>query len=163
MSLYQELYSIIKTIQELEVSWPEIQYGPIHRVKFLVQKCLRVHYHVLLKEMHRKCAFGPGTFSVPIKHVIMISFDYGLEILSNLAIRCMFIPTTAFLTLIGKSWKTHPGIIPKFQFSGSWARPFNWKTHPCFRLDALFWMIFPVKRSVSCPKILKLTIGWVLY
>ena len=34
------------------------------------------------------------------------------------------------LTLIGKSWKTHPEIFPKLQFSGLWARPFYWKTHP---------------------------------
>ena len=33
-------------------------------------------------------------------------------------------------TLIGKFWKTHPENFPKFQFSGSWARPYHWKTHP---------------------------------
>ena len=33
-------------------------------------------------------------------------------------------------TLIGKSWKTHPGIFLKFSFSGSSHRPFYWKTHP---------------------------------
>ena len=38
------------------------------------------------------------------------------------------------LTLIGKSWKTHPDIFPKFSFSGSSHRPFYWKTHPIF-----FW------------------------
>ena len=34
------------------------------------------------------------------------------------------------LTLIGKSWKTHPEIFLKFSFSGSSHRPFYWKTHP---------------------------------
>ena len=54
------------------------------------------------------------------------------------------------LTLIGKSWKTHPEIFPNFQCSGVWHRPisgklihffrnfnsgashrpFYWKTHP---------------------------------
>ena len=38
------------------------------------------------------------------------------------------------LTLIGKSWKTHPEIFLKFSFSGSSHRPFYWKTHPIF-----FW------------------------
>ena len=32
-----------------------------------------------------------------------------------------------FLTLIGKSWKTHPEIFLKSH------RPFYWKTHPMFR------------------------------
>ena len=92
------------------------------------------------------------------------------------------------------SWKTHPENCSNFQFSGSWARPYYWKTHPCefhedllrfcniheqdcitgkfihvalvlvkdyFRLNALFWMSFPVILPVSCPKILKLTVGWV--
>ena len=34
------------------------------------------------------------------------------------------------LTLIGKSWKTHPEILLKFSFSGSSHRPFYLKTHP---------------------------------
>ena len=34
------------------------------------------------------------------------------------------------LTLIGKSWKTHPEIFLKFWFSGSSHRPFYWKTPP---------------------------------
>ena len=34
------------------------------------------------------------------------------------------------LTLIGKSWKTHPEIFLKFSFSGSSHKPFDWKTHP---------------------------------
>ena len=33
------------------------------------------------------------------------------------------------LTLIGKSWKINPENFPKFQFSGSWARRFYWKTN----------------------------------
>ena len=34
------------------------------------------------------------------------------------------------LTLIGKSWKTHPETFLKFSFSGSSHRPFYWKTYP---------------------------------
>ena len=34
------------------------------------------------------------------------------------------------LTPIVKSWKTHPEFFLKFSFSGSWARPYYWKTHP---------------------------------
>ena len=30
--------------------------------------------------------------------------------------------TKKYLTLIGKSWKTHPEIFPKYQFSGLWHR-----------------------------------------
>ena len=36
------------------------------------------------------------------------------------------------LTLIVKSWKTHPEIFLKFSISGSWPRPFTWKTHQTF-------------------------------
>ena len=35
--------------------------------------------------------------------------------------------------MIGKTWKTHPEIIPKFQFSGACHRPYYWKIHPFFR------------------------------
>ena len=31
------------------------------------------------------------------------------------------------LRLIGESWKTHPEIFPKFQFSGAWHRPISRK------------------------------------
>ena len=34
------------------------------------------------------------------------------------------------LTLIGKSWKTHPKFFLKLSFSGSSRRPFHWKIHP---------------------------------
>jgi len=62
----------------------------------------------------------------------------------------------ASVTLIGKSWKTHPEKFPKFQFSGSWARPgfeivhdfcrdfepwawsYCWKTHPSKFYENLF-------------------------
>ena len=43
------------------------------------------------------------------------------------------------LTLIGKSWKTHPEIFLKFSFSGSSHRPFYWKTHPVFFSKFQFW------------------------
>ena len=33
------------------------------------------------------------------------------------------------LTFIVESWKTHPENFSKFQFSGTWARRFYWKTH----------------------------------
>ena len=65
--------------------------------------------------------------------------------------------------LIGKSWKTHPEFFPQFQFSGSGARPYYWKTHPCFRnlnlgvifqLNALFWIIFPENDLFRAPKLL---------
>ena len=36
-------------------------------------------------------------------------------------------PNIRPLTLIGKSWKAHPKIFPKFQFSGSWHRPISGK------------------------------------
>ena len=36
------------------------------------------------------------------------------------------------LTLIVKSWKTHPENYQKFSISGSWPRPFAWKTYPTF-------------------------------
>ena len=50
-----------------------------------------------------------------------------------------------FLTLIRKSWKTYPEIFPKFQFSGLWARPFYWETHPSkFQKD----LIWPIKCRV---------------
>ena len=43
------------------------------------------------------------------------------------------------LTLIGKSWKTHPEIFLKFSFSGSSHRPFYWKTHPFFFSKIQLW------------------------
>ena len=46
---------------------------------------------------------------------------------------------TVILTLIGKSWKTHPEFFLKFSFSGSSHRPFYWKTHPIFFLKFQFW------------------------
>ena len=66
------------------------------------------------------------------------------------------------LTLITESWKIHPEILSKIsvlRVIGQTVRPCYWKTYPClaqnswtiiFRLNALFWMIFP------CPKIPKL-------
>ena len=39
-------------------------------------------------------------------------------------------PLQKNLTLIGKSWKTHPEIFLKFSFIGSSHIPFYWKTHP---------------------------------
>ena len=36
----------------------------------------------------------------------------------------------AHLTRITKIWKTHPENFPKFLFSGSWASPYYWTTHP---------------------------------
>ena len=38
--------------------------------------------------------------------------------------------TVLGLTLIGKSWKTHPENFLKYSFSGSSHRTFYWKTHP---------------------------------
>ena len=57
------------------------------------------------------------------------------------------------LTLIGKSWKTHPEIFLKFSFSGSSHRPFYWKTHPVFfrNLNSgashrpFYWKTHPLK------------------
>ena len=43
------------------------------------------------------------------------------------------------LTLICKSWKTHPEIFLKFSFSGSSHRPFYWKTHPDNFSKFQFW------------------------
>ena len=43
----------------------------------------------------------------------------------------MSFPEIGKLTLIGKSWKTHPQFYPKFQFSGAGQTDF-WKTHPVF-------------------------------
>ena len=45
-------------------------------------------------------------------------------------IRTRFQFVEVSLTLICKSWKTHPEIFLKFSFSGSSHRPFYWKTHP---------------------------------
>ena len=44
-----------------------------------------------------------------------------------------------YLTLICKSWKTHPEIFLKFSFSGSSHRPFYWKTHPDNFSKFQFW------------------------
>ena len=73
------------------------------------------------------------------------------------------------LTLIGKSWKTHPEIFLKFSFSGSSYRPFYWKTHlfeffwlkPYMIWWHLVWRSFPLKRPVWRPRIIQLSIGWV--
>jgi len=83
-----------------------------------------------------------------------------------------------WLTLIGKSWKTHPEFFLKFSFPGSSHRPFYWKTHPFefFEWNHIWyvaigmdefsskmacvtpqnspiddWISFPVKRSSSRP------------
>ena len=57
--------------------------------------------------VNSRTTFGSGTF--------------GYEWFSSLGVG---------LTLIGKSWKTHPEIFLKFSFSGPSHRPFYWKTHP---------------------------------
>ena len=43
------------------------------------------------------------------------------------------------LTLICKSWKTHPDIFLKFSFSGASHRPFYWKTRPDNFSKFQFW------------------------
>ena len=65
-------------------------------------------------------------------------------------------PGFYYLTLIGKSWKTHPEFFLKFLFSGSSHRPFYWKTDPFdFLTETIYAMYnlvsisFPVKRSSS--------------
>ena len=50
------------------------------------------------------------------------------------------------LTLIGKSWKTHPEIFLKFSFSGSSHRPFYWKIHP---LKIMSGPIGPLRTNFS--------------
>ena len=44
------------------------------------------------------------------------------------------------LTLIVKSWKTHPECFPKFQFSGRETDRIPGKTHPFFRMFNLWGM-----------------------
>ena len=58
-----------------------------------------------------------------------------------------------FLTLNGKSWKTHPDFFPKFQFSGTWQRQISGKLN---YQNFLNYSVF-VKKE---PKNLKLKIGW---
>ena len=76
------------------------------------------------------------------------------------------------ITFFNPYWQileNHPENFSKFQFSGWWARPYHWKTHPSKFYEYLFsfckisghepgritgksthiWMCFPVKRSVT--------------
>ena len=54
------------------------------------------------------------------------------------------------LSLIGKSWKTHPEIFLKLSFSGSSHRPFYWKTHPLKLLStySVFFQFWGVTQTV---------------
>ena len=56
--------------------------------------------------------------------------SYKFIIVNMLSLYKLLMFRYVMLTLIGKSWKTHPEIFLKFSFSGSSHRPFYWKTHP---------------------------------
>ena len=67
------------------------------------------------------------------------------------------------LTLIDKSWKTHPETFPKFQFSGTWLRQISGKLiQQYFGRIYSFGGIFQ-KSACIIPEIQRLTIGWVFH
>ena len=45
------------------------------------------------------------------------------------------------LTFIGKYWKNKPEFFPKFQLSGSWARPYHLKINQIFIKNLNFWVM----------------------
>ena len=63
-------------------------------------------------------------------------------------------------TFIGKSWKSHPD-FPRFRNTGTWTRPYYWKTPYLLSFGSVFQKMAWVMRHDSCAQILKLTIGWV--
>ena len=114
---------------------------------------------------------------------IVPKISIGLKFLQNNMVSRSVWPDDQ--TLIANKLLVNPEkLIKKFSdisILGSWAGPYYWKTHPYDLHEYLFsfckisdreldritgkliriWMSFPVIRSVLCPKILKLTIGWV--
>ena len=153
---------------------PPVFTGPLSN--FLDRPLSCVHFHAILcVHFH---GFEPSTFSNVSFQTFESSFSsYVWPIFE----------AYDDITLIGKSWKTHPEIFLKFSFSGSSHRLFYWKTHPSdffdwnhiwyvkFGLDEFFsktacvtprnspiddWMSFPVKRSCWRPAFTK---NWMIF
>ena len=56
--------------------------------------------------------------------------------------------TFVWLTLIVKSWKTHREFFLKLSISGSWARPFTWKTLP-LKIDEYLFSFFQKFKKIE--------------
>ena len=76
-------------------------------------------------KLDAKSAFYSVPFEIMVDQIRSGWWLLGGALYQNLPIR-----NEHHLTLMGKSWKTHPEIFLKFQFSGLCAGLYYWKTDP---------------------------------